>query len=76
MWLLFQTRANTNPDKMVLINIAVTEIHPDILYRLNPKQKLITKASKGINTAASVKRIVNVSIACKKKSNVISLFLL
>ena len=35
------------------------------------KEKLITKASKGSNTAANVKWMVRVSMDCKKSSNVI-----
>jgi len=41
------------------------------LLFLPGKQTFTTKASKGSNTAANAKRIVNVSIACKKFSNVI-----
>jgi hypothetical protein len=51
--------------------MANIDIQPAALFVLPGKQTFTTKASKGSNTAASANRMVNVSIACKKFSNVI-----
>jgi hypothetical protein len=58
-------------DSTALARIARVDIHPAILLLFPGRQKLITKASKGNSTAARAKRMVSVSIACKKFSNVI-----
>ena len=53
--------------------MAMVDIQPEILFHFLEKEILITEASRGNNTAASVKRMVRVSMACKKSFNVIVL---
>ena len=49
--------------------MASVETQPATLLVLPGRQTLKTKASKGKTTAASAKRMVKVSMACKKFSN-------
>ena len=69
-WCWFQTFENTNTENTALARIARVDIHPAALLFLPGKQTFTTKANNGSKTAASANRMVNVSIACKKFSNV------
>src|ERR1700743_1505815 len=73
-WCWFHTLENTNADTKQLPRIARVDIQPAVLLLLPGRQILTTKASKGNSTAASAKRVINVSDACKKVSNVIVLY--
>lgn len=68
---MFHTLANIDTDKILLNRIAIVDTQPAPLSHFFGKEILITKANKGINTAANVKWMVRVSMDCKKFSNVI-----
>ena len=69
-WWPFQTRANTKAEQMVPVRMAAVETHPESLFCLPGKIRLIKKASSGMNTAASVNFMVRVSIDWKNSFNV------
>jgi len=70
-WLVFQTLAKIDTDKIALMNIAIVEIVPAALPFLFTNRKLIIKASRGNNTAVSVMWVVRVSMLYKLVSNFI-----
>ena len=65
IWLVFQTLAKIETDKIALIRMAAVETQPDIFDDFPGTDKLIIKASKGNNTAVSVIWMVRVSMDCK-----------
>jgi len=71
IWLVFQTLAKIETDKIALIRMAAVETQPDIFDDFPGTDKLIIKASKGNNTAVSVMWVVRVSMLYKLVSNFI-----
>lgn len=51
--------------------MAKVETHPESLFCLPGKIRLIKKASSGINTAARVNLMVRISMACKNCFNLL-----
>src|SRR3569833_201067 len=66
----FLTLEKTKNDRIQPPNIASEDIHPVILLPLPGKQAFTTAASKGSSTAPKANLTVNVSICCKRSSNI------